>query len=386
MAIAQWETNAGGAPLQIQAEVAPRFFRPEDEEQAEFAQALVDAVREAADEYTGSEELPTEYPDEAVESLAHTLNGIGELREALDEGISPAEAMLRLNRIDKELARLSELDPRFVPARYFARRGWIAAGDFDLGAVEQVCAELPGLLPAPEQTDEGLAFHASLWTEDPAPELEVYAEVADIMAAVTLRTDGPAFGVLRALAAVPERMLDALPGLPPASFYAEAAYAKQVSDLRFTDAFQEDNAYRRLVIDALAQSLKFLAAHSPRYEFPLDMADVVARMAERTEPEALELGALMGLLEHIQSWLPRAVNDLVPPWWFGEDNEDSIEGLVASLTADQYVRMVAVMDASAGQLTDEGLPDRAAFQAIPVDDLTMEMLAAENVTLFAEEL
>ena len=37
MAIAQWETNAGGAPLQIQAEVAPRFFRPEDEEQAEFA-------------------------------------------------------------------------------------------------------------------------------------------------------------------------------------------------------------------------------------------------------------------------------------------------------------------------------------------------------------
>ena len=87
-----------------------------------------------------------------------------------------------------------------------------------------------------------------------------------------------------------------------------------------------------------------------------------------------------------RSWLPRAVNDLVPPWWFGEDNEDSIEGLVASLTADQYVRMVAVMDASAGQITDEGLPDRAAFQAIPVDDLTMEMLAAENVTLFAEEL
>ena len=66
MAIAQWETNAGGAPLQIQAEVAPRFFRPEDEEQAEFAQALVDAVREAADEYTGSEDLPNEYPDEAV--------------------------------------------------------------------------------------------------------------------------------------------------------------------------------------------------------------------------------------------------------------------------------------------------------------------------------
>lgn len=377
MAITEFETNAGGTTTYMQVEVAPRYFRPENDAMPGFANHLVNALLETADEHSAADTGGANVNEQTVFSVARSLEYISDIEDAIDMGTTATEIMEQFEAIERELVALTELDSRFVVARCMARNGYVAAGDFGLDTALEVCGELRRALPAPEEVDDGWAFPPQLWTRDPAPEIEISALVSDITVSVNLRTTDPDFGLLREYADAVDTVLQRLPGLPAAEYYAEVAHAKQLISLRNSQRFQEHDAFRRSLLTALVASLERLTAHSRRFAFPLRMASGAAQLDEQGQMQALQ-----PLLENIEGWLPRTVNELLPPWWFGEENAGDLDDVLESLTTGVYVRLVAV---ETGAFTGDGLPERETVQAVAVSALSSELLAAPRVMLFAEE-
>lgn len=377
MAITEFETNAGGTTTYMQVEVAPRYFRPENDAMPGFANHLVNVLLETADEHSAADTSGANVNEQTVFSVARSLEYISDIEDAIDMGTTATEIMEQFEAIERELVALTEFDSRFVVARCMARNGYVAAGDFGLDTALEVCGELRRALPAPEEVDDGWAFPPRLWTRDPDPEVEISALVSDITVSVNLRTIDPDFGLLREYADAVDTVLQRLPGLPAAEYYAEVAHAKQLISLRNSQRFQEHDAFRRSLLTALVASLERLTAHSRRFAFPLRMASGAAQLDEQGQMQALQ-----PLLENIEGWLPRTVNELLPPWWFGEENAGDLDDVLESLTTGVYVRLVAV---ETGAFTGDGLPERETVQAVAVSALSSELLAAPRVMLFAEE-
>lgn len=343
-----------------------------------FANHIVNVLLETADEHSAADTGRANVNEQTVFSVSRTLEYISEIEDAIDMGTTATEIMEQFEAIERELVALTELDSRFVVARCMARNGYVAAGDFGLDTALEVCGELRRALPAPEEVDDGWAFPPRLWTHDPDPEVEISALVSDITVSVNLRTTDPDFGLLREYADAVDTVLRRLPGLPAAGYYAEVAYAKHVLSLRHNLRFQEHDAFRRSLLTALVASLERLSAHSRRFAFPLRMANGAERLDEQGQMQAL-----FSLLENIESWLPRIINELVPPWWFGDENAKAIDDVFEALTTGAYVRLVAV---ETGAFTEDGLPERGAVQTVAIPALSSELLAASNVMLFAEEV
>lgn len=377
MAITEFETNAGGTTTYMQVEVAPRYFRPENDAMPGFANHLVNVLLDTADEHAAADTAEAHANERAVQSAAQSLQLISDIEDAIDMGTTATEVMERFGVIERELASLAELDPRFVVARWMARNGSVAAGDFGLDTALEVCDELRRVLPEPQEVEDGWEFPPQLWTHDPEPELEISALVSDISVTVNLRATDPDFGLLREYADAVDTVLQRLPGLPAAEYYAEVAHAKQLISLRHSQRFQEQDAFRRPLLTALTSSFERLTAHSGRFNFPLRMASGAAQLDEQGQMQALQ-----PLLENIEGWLPRTVNELLPPWWFGEDNAEDLDDVLESLTTGVYVRLVA---AETGAFTGDGLPERETVQAVAVSALSSELLVAPSVMLFAEE-
>lgn len=384
MAVTEFETDAAGTTLSVQVEVVPQYFRPETEDQSGFADYLADFLRAAATEYSGPKAgnpAPETYPPEAIQVLADVFLTLGELQNPPEGYDTPARSLARFSEVERRLTALADFDPRFVVAKYVAGWGMVEAGDFGMNAAAEVLDVLMEVVPLPEESDEGWVFDPQPWKSDPDSEIELHAQVLNNSVVVRMRTEEPAFALLRELGKSIDEKISRMRGLAPVLFYGEAAYAKRLCELRFSNEFMGDLDFRERLIEALSNSLEFLALQSERYDMPLRMANIL-----RDSAKSVEAQALLPVIANIEGWLPRFINELVPAWWITDENEDDLEGIVDGLSAGRSVRLIAVVDEGSGQLDDAGLPKRQDYQPIALSCLTREFLEDPEVMLFAEEV
>lgn len=401
-----FSTTVHGIDLEAEISVGPRGGGYATEEHLEYARALTEHLMDVTAEYEPEEDARNESMDAYV-VLANTLQVLDLARDS--EETTAKQVKEYLFHAASNLEVLAAWDPRFSMAYHLARRGEAEAGNFDYVGVSDLVESIETWMPLryadpgytqrrvvvddhqseedfqatriPDHTavsirvvdDEELTqadFNVTGRMVLPMPmypdgALETRVVVRSLLhdKVVTCRfnTDREAFHLLRTLGEAAEVYTAERRGEYPIDFYTELAYAKQLCWVAGGKRFMEDGIYRRNLIDELYPSLIVLSLFGPEYEMPKHLA----KLAEALN-EDMTSDAAIHIVNTIDAWLPRDVNDYVPFGWGKEHDAQMPMTLLDGLNALPGTRFVAVFDEQTREEFEAtGLPDKA--QLVPID-------------------
>lgn len=421
--ILSFATTVHGVRLDAEVAVQPRGGGQVAEHQMEYARQLTEHLMDVTAEYQPEPDARNESMDAYV-VLANTFQALDLARDSADA--LPSQIKEYLFQASSNLEVLAAWDPRFTAAEQLTRWAEELAGNFDTDSVVELVGSIetwmpqryagPGFTPRRVVVDDVQAaedFAATRVPDHEAVQVQMLddaaltpdtssrtgrtvlpvpmfpdgtldnrvvarAAVRDMVVVCTFETDREAFHLLRALADAATVYTSERRGATPLDFYTELAYAKQLCWLARTERFAADGMYRRKLIGELYPALITLSLFGPEFIMPKYLAKLAEELNEDLGGEEV-----ITVVQSIEAWLPRDVNEYVPTGWHDGLDAQLPEPLLAGLNALPGARFVAVIDAQTQEeYAATGLPDKQKLNPVDLGGELDPDLIGSNAQLF----